>query len=87
MKEITKSGGYCSDGCQWSFCDFLRVEKTEAFELQIPKGSLDVNEYFPRKVPIEIKHFCDLFNQEMSTNRGSLHICNQIYGKNYTGRV
>lgn len=79
MKEITKSGGHCCDGCQWIFCDFLRIEKHEIGFKRNTKEGFDI------EVEYRYTHHCDLFNGvEMS--HGSLNICNKVYGRFYTGK-
>ena len=74
MKKIIKTGGFCCDGCQWTFCDFYSCEPVmiEAFDCDMIPSTNYI-------------HTCKLFNVEL--NRGSLKICNVVYGMNYTGEV
>jgi hypothetical protein len=74
MNRILKSSGYCSDGCQWSFCDFYETYEMTA---QVTEDS---------KILTGYGHRCTLFANTELYN-GSLHCCNQIYGLTYEGRI
>lgn len=74
MKKIIKSGGWCSDGAQWFFCDFYETKDITAEVLA------------DKNITTGYKHYCKLFgNQELY--RGSLVCCNKIYGLSYEGDV
>lgn len=74
MKKIIKSGGWCSDGCQWQFCNFYITEP-----IKCPVTD-------EHSIEMGYKHYCSLFgNQELY--RGSLVCCNKIYGLSYEGDV
>jgi len=79
MKKILKSSGYCSDGCQWFFCDFLRIEKHEVGFKRNPKKGFDI------EVEYSYSHHCDLFSG-IELERGSALICNKTYGVTYEGK-
>lgn len=77
MNKIIKSGGYCSCSCQWRFCDFYKCQE-ETYECGGKEGFIPfAKKYITR---------CILFGG-IEIIDGSLHCCNQIYGKNYEGRV
>lgn len=70
--KIIKTSGFCSDGCQWQFCDFWQVNDEPTTEV-IDGVSLT------RRVSR-----CTMFgNTEIY--RGSLVCCNKIYGHSYEG--
>lgn len=72
-KKILKSGGYCTDGCQWFYCDFYECKPI------LSEPVIDDSQ-----VKVGYEHNCTLFNVPLF--EGSLKICNTVYGGNYNGR-
>ena len=73
MKRIIKTAGYCSDGCQWNFCDYYKL-----LEEVVPFDS-------DCSIVKRTQHICTMFGNTELSSGGSLKVCNKVYGANYEG--
>ncbi len=71
-KKILKTMGYCCEGCGWFFCDFYECKPIMS-ETVIDEEQIITGH----------EHICNLFN--VLITKGSLKICNHVYGMDYEG--